>query len=465
MRSALRWHAKAPPKRISTVLVAAIVGFFFADSAVSLAQTSYDQLRCSKIKDPLRFEAWTQLAPRDAADPNQDDACRTTRGSWLCEPASADLQSYAPAMPGPITLPGMQALTDLRICYKTRCRLHEGAMVELTDSMGFRTVDRRPMVGMVCTPAVAGTPPGASCLTYAAAIGGPDPGGANGKFVLPAGVDVDPDGNIYVADTGNNRIQVFDQNRIFAAKWGQLGTDDGQFVAPHDVAVRVDGQGYVNVYVVDTDADRVQQFAMPDLAGGCPDTTQSIVDGVCFLRVWGGFGTGGGDFINPIGIAAGNGNRLYVAETGNNRVQIFDADGNYVSAFGTQGNGNGQFLGPHGVDVGPSGDVYVADAGNNRVQVFNADGVYDRQWGSLGDGDQQFRTPQDVAVSDAGIVFVSELAGGRVKAYDTGGLLLARSDEREGLDLGSPHGLAASGTRLYVADETHHSVVELVCEE
>jgi DNA-binding beta-propeller fold protein YncE len=448
------------------VFVAAIAGIVFGTSVPSSAQTNYDHLRCAKIKDPNRVEARISLEPRDATSTNTEKRdCRTTRASWLCEPAAATIPSYNPTPPGPIALGGRQSLTDLHICYKTRCRTEASDMIELTDPMGFRTVERRAMTSLVCTPAVEGPPPGASCLTYAAVLGGPDAGGGNGKFVLPAGVDVDADGNLYVADTGNNRIQVFDSNRLFVRKWGQLGTDDGQFVAPHDLAVGVDAQGFVNVYVADTDADRIQQFAIPDSEGVCPDTAQFVVDGACFIRTWGNFGTGNGDLISPIGIAVGNGGQVYVAETTNNRVQVFDADGNYVSQFGTQGNGDGQFLGPHGVAIGPNGDVYVADAGNNRVQVFTSEGVYDRQWGGLGDGDTQFRTPEDVAVSDAGVVFVSELAGNRVKAYDENGLMLARSDDRQGVEFSNPHGLAVYGMRLYVADEGNHRIQELLCQE
>lgn len=318
---------------------------------------------------------------------------------------------------------------------------------------------------MMCTPALEGPPPGASCLTFVTTIGGPEPGSANSKFVLPEGVDVDANGHVYVADTGNDRIQVFDQNGTFLRKWGEQGTGDGQFVSPHDLAVAVDTGGYVNVYVVDTDSDRVQQFALPDGNGDCPQPTQPIFDGVCFVRTWGQYGTDMGAFINPVGIAIGNAGRVYVAETGNNRVQRFDADGNWQLMWGTAGNGDEEFRGPHGITVGPDGNVYVADAGNHRVQVFDADGAYVRQWGSLGDGDQEFRTPQDIAVNDAGIVYVSELAGSRVKAFDATGQMLARSDERPDVDISSPHGLAALGDRLYVADEDNHRIQELLCME
>ena len=69
------------------------------------------------------------------------------------------------------------------------------------------------------------------------------------------------------------------------------------------------------------------------------------------------------------------------------------------------------------------------------------------------------------SVSDAGVVFISELAGNRIKAYDENGLMLARSDDRQGVEFSSPHGLAAYGMRLYVADEGNHRIQELLCQE
>jgi len=61
---------------------------------------------------------------------------------------------------------------------------------------------------------------------------------------------------------------------------------------------------------------------------------------------------------------------IYVADTGNNRIQKFDTNGKFITDWGFPGSGRGEFAYPFGIAVGPSGNVYVADTGNSRIQVF-----------------------------------------------------------------------------------------------
>jgi DNA-binding beta-propeller fold protein YncE len=96
---------------------------------------------------------------------------------------------------------------------------------------------------------------------------------------------------------------------------------------------------------------------------------------------WGTAGSGNGCFSNPKALAVdGNTNRVYVADTGNNRIQVFSETGEYISKWGSYGNANGYFNYPHAIAVDSrTGRVYVADAGanaNGRIQVFNGDGTY-----------------------------------------------------------------------------------------
>ena len=178
-----------------------------------------------------------------------------------------------------------------------------------------------------------------------------NPPSEDGQFYYPRGVAVDRSGNVYVADTGNNRIQKFSPWGWFLTKWGSEGSGDGQFENPSGVAV--DGSG--NVYVADTDNHRIQKFSS---------------DGV-FLTKWGGSkGSGDGQFDYPRGIAVdGNGN-VYVADTGNHRIQKFNSEGVFLTKWGSYGSEDGQFDYPQGVAVDRSGNVYVADSRNNRIQKF-----------------------------------------------------------------------------------------------
>ncbi len=106
-----------------------------------------------------------------------------------------------------------------------------------------------------------------------------------------------------------------------------------------------------------------------------------------FVMKWGEPGTGNGQFNNPSDIAVDNGGNVYVADTGNNRIQKFSSNGSYLTQWGSAGTNNGQFNGPSSVAIDSSGNVYVSDSGNNRTQKFTSDGSYLTQWqpsGKLG---------------------------------------------------------------------------------
>jgi len=145
-------------------------------------------------------------------------------------------------------------------------------------------------------------------------------GSAEGQFQFPRGVAFDTAGNLYVADTTNQRIQVFDSSNTFLRMWGfgvddgttvfqictsgcqsgQGGTGDGQFSIPREIAIGADG----NVYVTDSENDRIQVFDS---------------DGT-FLTKWGSLGTGEGEFDITLGIAEGS---MYVVDFTNHRIQKF----------------------------------------------------------------------------------------------------------------------------------------------
>ena len=128
------------------------------------------------------------------------------------------------------------------------------------------------------------------------------PGAGDGQFSGPFGVAVDNQGDVYVVDRGNARIQKFDSTGTFLLKWGTFGTGDGQFVDP--VAVAVDNRG--DVYVADRVNSRIQKF----------DSTGT------FLLKWGTGGSGDGEFGNPVAVAVNNRGDVYVAEF-DNRIQKF----------------------------------------------------------------------------------------------------------------------------------------------
>lgn len=125
-----------------------------------------------------------------------------------------------------------------------------------------------------------------------------------GSFNFPQGIEVDGSGNVYVVDSGNNRIQKFTNNLTYAnIKWGSAGTLNGQFRWPTDVSIDSDG----NIYVTDTANNRVQKF---DSSGK-------------FITKWGVTGIAIGRFSYPEGIAVDTNGNVYVVDSGNNRIQKF----------------------------------------------------------------------------------------------------------------------------------------------
>jgi DNA-binding beta-propeller fold protein YncE len=159
------------------------------------------------------------------------------------------------------------------------------------------------------------------------------------------------DGKLYMPEAGNHRVDVFDLNGKFLFDFGGPGTELGKFNVPEAAKFSSDGK----LYVSDLKNDRMQVF---DMEGK-------------LLKSWGKTGTGAGEFKSPAGVALDAEDNVYVTEIGNDRVQVFDKDGNFLTMFGKKGTGVGEFGNLHGIIVDKAtGLVYVADTANNRVQVF-----------------------------------------------------------------------------------------------
>jgi len=135
------------------------------------------------------------------------------------------------------------------------------------------------------------------------------------------------------------------------------------------------------------------------------------------LFQWGSNGSGNGQFIGPNAVATDAYGNVYVSDLGNNRVEKFDSNGNYLTQWGSSGSGNGQFDLPYGIAVDGSGNVYVLDQGNNRIQVFDSNGNYLAQWGSYGSGNGQFNAPYGIAMDGSGNLYVSDIGNSRIEKF------------------------------------------------
>lgn len=222
-------------------------------------------------------------------------------------------------------------------------------------------------------------------------------GSPAGRFAEPRGLAADAAGNLYVADTKNHRIQVFDAAGRPLRAFGSKGQGDGQLNEPCGVAV--DPQG--DVWVADTWNARIAHFSADGAwRGAIMDLEKPL------------FG--------PRAVAVSRGT-LYVADTGNKRIVRFDPNGRRLGDWGGNGNGPGQFVEPVGLAADAAGNIYVADTGNHRLQVFDADGKFVRQFTIFGWKD--FYTEPYIALGPGGSVFVTDSGAGRVSFYDAQGTL------------------------------------------
>jgi tripartite motif-containing protein 71 len=287
-------------------------------------------------------------------------------------------------------------------------------------------------------------------------------GTADGQFGGGQGAEgivADAGGNVFVVDRGNDRVQEFTSTGGFLTKWGTFGILDGQFSGPFGIA-RNSTSG--DLYVVDSFNFRVEKF---NSAGSFIATWGwGVDDGLtqfekCTSSCQAGQqGTGDGQFHSPTGIAVGAGGSVYVIGDGDERVQKFDSNGNFLGKWGSgPGTGNTQFDHPVGIAADAAGNVYVADTDNERVSKFDANGVFQTKWGSQGTGDGQFASggPEGIAVDSAGNVWVTDVNADRVQEFTSTGTFLAKFGSPGTGDgqFTSPQGITVDAAgNVYVTD-------------
>ncbi len=276
-------------------------------------------------------------------------------------------------------------------------------------------------------------------------------GGGHGQFGPIGGLAVDAAGNVYVVDSSHNRVEKFTASGAFVKQWGRSGSEVGQFdfgssqdpTKPPGGGIAVAGP---YVYVADSGNNRIERF---NLEGG-------------EAMAWGTKGSAPGQMIYPRGVAA-NGSEVVVADDDNHRLQVFNPEGAYVASAGSEGTGPGQFSFPYGVALDAAGDVYVADDLGERIDKLSPQLAFLGAWGGFGTKPGQLAFPRGLASDPAGDTYVADAANRRIDVFDPNGNLLRMIgiDARGPGQLTAPRGVALDPTgRLLVAD-TDASRVEL----
>lgn len=276
---------------------------------------------------------------------------------------------------------------------------------------------------------------------------------SNSNDILPEpeGIDVDKDGNIFVNEIGENRINIFDSNGALILTWGSSGNDPGQFSHPHGNEVEDERNNTENeyVYIADQNNDRIQKFTKNgtfvttwaekgegdgqflhihgvdlDSEGNVyvsdrdQPSIQKFTNNGTFIKKWGSQGTQEGQFDQPWDVAVSPDDRIFVPDFGNNQIQIFSNEGGFITSWGTAGLGPGQFNGPAVVAFDSDGNVYMTDSGNQRAQKFTSTGDFITQWREEGEGNGQFSMPEGLAVDySSGKVYVSDTSNNNVQVF------------------------------------------------
>ncbi|GIK37502.1 MAG: hypothetical protein BroJett011_13350 [Chloroflexota bacterium] len=218
---------------------------------------------------------------------------------------------------------------------------------------------------------------------------------APGTFVEPWGLAVDSQGNLFVADTWNHRVQKFDRDGKFLLEWGtagQIGGGSDKFWGPRAITVSSTGR----VYLTDTGNKRVVAF---DLNGR-------------FLFEFGAEGEGRLD--EPVGIALNSAGEVYVADTWNRRVAVFSAEGQFLRSWPVQAWAGASLDNKPYLAVDTQGRVYVTDPEGYRVLVFSPTGEPVAAFGRYGSEEDAFGLPAGIALGPDGSIGVTDAGNNRV---------------------------------------------------
>ncbi len=301
----------------------------------------------------------------------------------------------------------------------------------------------------------------------------------------PAGVAADGSGNLYIADKDNNRIRKVDASTgnisTFAGGGSALGDGGAATAAQLDQpeAAALDGSG--NLYIADTQEDRIRKV---DASTGNISTVAG--GGSSFF----GIGDGGpatSAYVNePVGVIADGSGNLYIAVSRGHRIRKVDTAGVITTIAGT---GTGGFSGdgaaaasaqlntPYGAALDGSGNLYIVDGNNNRIRKVDTAGVITTIAGggsALGDGgpatSAQLNNPADAALDAAGNLYIADFGNHRIRKIDTAGVITTIAGTGAGgfsgdggapaeAQLNGPFGVALDGAgNLYIADRNNNRI-------
>lgn len=225
-------------------------------------------------------------------------------------------------------------------------------------------------------------------------------GSKPGQFEFPYGLAGDSKGNIFVADLYNGTVSKYDKDGKFLGLFAEKQPSEKIFEGPAGVAIQDD-----KVYVTDVKQHVLKIF---DLNGK-------------LIKTVGKPGQAEGQLNAPNAVTVDKDGNIYVTDTGNQRVQVFNKDGKFVKIINGSVDGNGQsvFVNPRGVGVDDQGSVYVVNNLTHRFHVFGKDSKSKFIIGEYGEGEKQFSLPNGLFVDERGRVYVTDSMNQRVSIFQS----------------------------------------------
>ena len=214
------------------------------------------------------------------------------------------------------------------------------------------------------------------------------PGFRQGDLNKPYGLAIDDNGDIVVADHFNGRVQKFTMKGEFIASAGSTRIGLLKFDHPYDIAFNPNNK---KLYVID---NTCVQILKPDLS---------------YTRCFGRPGQRKGEFSTPHGIACDNFGNVYVADSGNHRIQVFTSGGKFLKLFGKHGSREGELGFPVALAIGNTGVLYVSENENHRVSVFTISGKFLSFLKNKTDSTVcRFVSPHGIAIDCNGVSYICD---------------------------------------------------------
>lgn len=257
------------------------------------------------------------------------------------------------------------------------------------------------------------------------------------SMLRPYGIFADTD-RVYVTDPGFGRLHIFDLSRTNYFTIMESG--DEKLVSPIGVAVDNRGDIYVSdsvlkhVFVFDKDRNYLRKIGSPDLfkrpAGIALDENRIYVvdtlehrivvlsrENGNFLFSFGKHGMEKGNFNYPTNIFITKEKLIYITDSMNFRIQIFDQNGSFRSSFGKLGDGSGYLSKPKGIAVDSEGHIYIVDAHFDNVQIFDGNGTLLLVFGSSGKNQGEFLLPAGIYIDTSDRIYVADSYNRRIQVF------------------------------------------------